>query len=333
MPVAREVTLAGKFLKESLVKYETTVDEPVYPELWGYEGQYHSAIADLPYGSRGMMNARVDYTGTAVNYGGKATSIPLANYGIEMDEYKTLIGVLAADWTWQELRSEEMSRQNPYLPRVDVISAYRRALDRGLQEWMHQRAVFGDVTAGFNGLITNPFVDVISVSAAQNGVTSPTATSASTYDWFIREASDFRKTSKLTSSATAILTSEDVNLAVSKRFTDGSSDGSPRRALTSGEAAQFTTIAAVNEMTGASVINEGKRTSINGVTIAATDDLLLMFDANVQVNMVRHFADIDYLPPGVLDDQLTFRQIGMCATSEVIFKQPFKARLYVLKKS
>ena len=332
MAVGNEITLAGKFLRESLVRYETTVDEPIYPELWGYEGMYHSAIADLPFGSRGMMNARVDYTGQAVNYGGKATSIPLANYGIEMDEYKTMIGVLAADWTWIELQAEEASRLNVYLPRVDVIASYRNALDRGLKEWMHQRTVYGDPVANFNGLITNPYVDVISVSAAQNGVTAATADSASTYDWFIREASDFRKDSKLTSSATAILTSEDVNLAVSKRFTDGSSDGSPRRALTSGEAAQFTTIAAVNEMTGAEAIANG-RTTINGVTIAPTDDLLMMFDANVSVNMVKHFHDIDYIPPNVLDDGLTWRQTGLCALSEVIFKQPFKSRLYVLKKS
>lgn len=333
MPVSREIVQAGRFLREALTKHETTVDEPIYPELWGYEGQYHSAVADLPFGCRGMTNTRVDYVGRAVNYGGKATAIPLANFGIEMDEYKCVVGALAADWTWDELRAEEMARLNPYLPRVDVVSAYRTAMERGLREWMHLKAVFGDPTIGFNGLLTNPFVDVISVSNANNGVTGTLATPATAYDWFITEASNFRKTSKLTSQATAILTSEDVNLRLNKRFTDGSNDGNPRQLLLGGSASQFSSIQVVNEMAGESVINDGGRTTINGVTITSTDDLVLMFDANVSVNMVRHFADIDYLPVGLLDDQMSYRQIGLCATSEVIFRQPFKARLYVLKKS
>lgn len=331
MPVSQELVLAGKFLKESLTRYELEVEQPVYPEYWGYEGMYHQAIGDLPFGSRSIMNARIDYTGRAANYGGKATSIPLANFGINMDEYQTLVGVLAADWTWQELRSEEAGRENPYLPQINVVESYRMSMEKGLREWMHLKTVFGDVDAGFDGLITNPFVEIVEVSNANNGLTGTTATAATAYDFMIEQASDFRKSSRLTTDATAVLTSEDVNLALNKRFADSSNDGNPRRLLTSGDATQIRTIRAVNEMKGDVVRSEGGRTSINSVDILDTDDLLLMFDANVSTNQVRHFADIDALPPAQLDDQLTYRQVGLCATSEVIYKQPFRARLYVLK--
>lgn len=331
MPVAQEVVLAGKFLNEALTKYETEVTQPVYPEYWAYEGMYHSAVNDLPFGCRSMMNARIDYVGRAVNYGGKATSIPLANFGINMDEYGCLVGVLAADWTWQELRSEEAGQSNSFLPRVNIVQSYRTAVEMGLMQWMHLKSVFGDVNADFNGLLTNPFVEVIEVANGANGLTGSSATAATAYDFMITQLSNFRRDSKLTTDATAVLTSEDVMLSLNKRFADNSNDGNPFRLLTGGDNYQLRTIKSVNEMNGDTARDEGGRTSINSVNIAATDDLLLMFDANVETNMVRHYAAIDTLPPGLLDDQLTYRQVALCATSEVIYKQPFKARLYVLK--
>jgi len=332
MPVSEEVILAGKFLNEALTRYETEITEPVYPEYWAYEGKYHYATADLPFGARKIANARVDYTGKAVNYGGKAKDLPLANFGMNMDEYGTVVGILAAEWDWQELRAEEMGRSNQYLPQKRTVQSYRMALEKGLREWMHKKAVFGDESIGFNGLLTNPYVETVEVVAGANGLTGPGADADSAYDFMLTETSDFRKDSKLTTQATAVLTSEDVNLSLCRRFTDNN-DGNPKRLLTSGDATQVRTINAVNEMDGSIVNDEGDRTTINGVAVAPDADLLLMFDAAVRNNMIRHYADIETLPPGLLDDQMTYRQVGLCATSEAIFKQPFRARLYVLNKS
>jgi len=33
-----EMVLAGKFVREALTRYEREAVEPIYPELWGYEG-------------------------------------------------------------------------------------------------------------------------------------------------------------------------------------------------------------------------------------------------------------------------------------------------------
>ena len=80
-------------------------------------------------------------------------------------------------------------------------------------------------------------------------------------------------------------------------------------------------------------VDGGNMTSIGGVTLADTDDLVMFTDASVNNVIQRHYADLDTMTHVLLDDQLTYRQIGMCATSEMIFKQPFRARLYILKKS
>ena len=340
MPVAEEVVLAGKFVREALVRYEREVVDPVYPELWAYEGMYHQAVADLPLGAPSISKARRDFTGTAVNYGGKATTIPTANYGISMDEYKSVVGVLSADWTWDELRKEELSRNNPYMANVDVVASYRMALERGLKTWMHLKAIFGDAAIDFGGMLTSPYVETISVAAGANGVTGTGATAQTSYDWFRQELTEFRKATKLTSQATAILTSETVNSALDQRFSDGSGDGSVGDLLlgntgSGNRTRKLSTITSVNEFDGASVRDPeiGSRTTINGVAVAADADLLLMIDANVQQSMVRHFADMQFLPVGLLDDQMTYRQVGLCATSEMVYSKPFCARLYILNKS
>lgn len=340
MPISEELVLAGKYVKEALVRYEQSVDDPVYPELWGYEGMYHQAIGDLPLGAPDISRARRDFTGRAVNYGGKATSIPTANYGISMDKYKSAVGILSADWTWDELRKEELSRSNPYMSDVDVVASYRMALEHGLKVWMHLRTVFGDPTIEFTGLLTSPYVETISVAVGSNGVTGTGATAQTSYDWFRQELTNFRKATKLTSTGTAIITSENINSALDTRFSDGSGDGTVGDLLLGATGAgqrtrKLQTIASVNEFDGASVRDPeiGNMTTINGVAVAADADLVLMIDSNVQASIVRHYADMQFLPVGLLDDQMTYRQVGLCATSEVIYTKPFCARLYILNKS
>lgn len=334
--LANEVVMAGKFLSESLTNYETTVSETVYPEYWGYEGEMHQARADLPFGALKYTTARMDYTGRAVNFGGKATTIPLANFGVNMDEYKCMVGILAAEWDWQQLRAEEQAQRNQFLPQTNVVESYRKALEKGLREWMHIRTIFGDPTVGFTGLLNNPFVEVVTVLAGANGITGPSATAATAYEFFRTQLSTFRKDSRLTAEATVALVDEDIRAALQRRFADNSNDGTPEQMLTGRtNSPALSAIRTKNEMAGDVVVSPdgGNITTIGGVTITATDDLMLLTEASAGSDIIRHYADIETLPPGLLDDQLTYRQVGMCATSEVIYEQPFRARLLVLKKS
>lgn len=341
-----QISQAGKFLKEGLIVHETTVTETEYPEYWGYDGQLHQAVPDLAFGTQGFTTARMNFTGRAANFGGKATTFPLANFGVEMDQYKTVVGVLAAEWDWQQLQAEEAAQKNPYLPRTNVVESYRRALEKGLREWMHLKVVFGDSTIGFTGLINNPFVEVINVAATDNPITGPSANTGTgtpnannVYDWFRRESSKFKKESKLTGELTVALVSEDISSALDQRFTDGTSDGTPRAVLTNRQSSpMLRSIRTVNEFSGdmvrdPEVGNISGTAALGGQTLNDNNfDIIMMLQASVEDTVMRHFHDIETLEPKLLDDCLTYRQIGMCATSEMIFKQPFRVRTYILRK-
>jgi Uncharacterized protein conserved in bacteria (DUF2184) len=343
MAIAQEMILAQKFLSESLIQYEPNLIDTVYPEYWAYEGKYHNATAGLAFGAEGMTTARRDFTGKAVNYGGKATTIPLANFGITMDKYKNLKGILAADWTWSELRAEEVASQNPYQPTVNVVASYREALERGLREWQHYHTIFGDEQAGFTGMLNNPYVEVFDVAAAANpftGTGSPTANDR--YQWFLNASSSFKKSSKLTSGQIMAMTSVDVRSSLNTRFTDNGGDGNPFALLTTASSPIVSDVVEVNEFDGAEVRNPdvGNMTVINGVTLpgtaggVSTFDLMLLCENGGQgaSSIQRRYADIETMPPFMLDDGMTYRQIGITATSEVIYTQPFRARLYILRK-
>lgn len=326
MAVSREIALAGKFLTESLTKYDLKLIDTEYPEYWAADGRYHNAIADLPFGVKQYTQGRVDYTGRAVNYGGKATTMPLANFGIQMDGYKCMTGVLAADWTWEELRAEEASQGNAFMPTVNVIQSYNEALTRGLREWMHIRAVFGDPSQGFAGLLTNPYVDVEDVDAAT--FLGAAVTAAGAYDFFRTELSEFRQTSRLTSQITGVLTSEAVQLKLTARYGDGSSDGTPLGTLLGGGAARSPVLQQFD------VINEASVSSsliadfeLPAALSGAGREWALFYELSPD-NMVRHYADMDFSEPFMLDDGMTFRRIGLCATSEVIYTRPYRAKLY-----
>jgi len=341
MPIAQEMVLAQKFLSESLTQYEPELIDTIYPEYWAYEGKYHEAKAGLAFGSQGLTTARRDFTGKAVNYGGKATTLPLANFGITMDRYKNLKGILAADWTWEELRTEEAAVANPYQPAVNIVASYREAMERGLREWMHYRTIFGDGTVAFTGLITNPFVEVIDVAAAANPFTGTgTPTAGDRYNWFLTETSSFKKVSRLTSGMIGVLTSVDVRTSLNARFTDVGGDGTPYSLLAEGNSPIVSDVIEVNEFDGADVRNPdvGNLTTISGVTLPGTAggasafDLMLFSENSAASSIKRNFADIETMAPFMLDDGMTYRQIGITATSEVIFTQPFRARLYILRK-
>lgn len=334
MPLPQEIAIAGKFLRESLTKYDQELIETVYPDYWGYEGLYHNARAGLPMGTKELGYSRIDYTGRAANYGGKATTVPTANFGINMDRNKVLVGVLSADWTWQELAAQAAASANPYLPIVDVVREYGEALEKGLREWMHIRTLFGDASVGFAGLLNNPFVEVFDVSfAAFLGLTGTTA-GAAAYDWFRLALSTFRKDSKLTANATKALTSEDVLIKLTTRYADNSSDGTPFGTLTGAGAAGKASLAAIDVVPelsiNAELINDYQLTGIVG-----DREWMLLYEDSPD-NMIRQYADIEtwlVSGDGMLDDGLTYRKLGMCATSEVQYKRPFRARLFRFAKS
>lgn len=329
---------ADRFIKESLVHYDQRIAPPTYPEYWGYNGLYHRAIPDLQFGQTQFNNLNINFTGKAVNYGGKAQDIPMVNYNLSPTGYKTMMGTAGATWTFGELEAERTAlRAN--LPAQRVVPAYREAMDRALQTWMHLRTVFGDPEHDFTGIVNNPYIEVIPLAGNQNPLqdgVSDDVIAENLYTWGCDACSSFKARSKLTMGAgIGMLTSENINRALKYRFQDGSGTGSVRDLLlglspeTKGSG-DYKAIKIVNEMAGEHIIDPefGNLTSIQGVTIEASDDLVLLLDAQPGV-IRKHYHPIQYLP--VQNILTEWKQVGFCAVTEAMYPEPLKARLYVLK--
>lgn len=298
-----------KWLHNQLISYEPKIIETVYPEYWGFEGKHHNAVGDLPLGVEKIVSSRMDYVGSAVNYGGKATTIPLANFGIGSHSAKTAIGILAADWSIFELAKEKVASENPRLLQTSgLIQNYRNAIERGLREWMHLKAVFGDTALNMSGLLSNRDVPIIAEVQSLN-----TLAPAALYDWFLTRLSAFKEQNMLTTNEQiSVLVSSRLALAMSRRFTD-TGDGSPMgllRALTG-------KITELNEL-AAPLLERF------GVTVAGSNTDMIIFYNNQPDVLDRRYFPIEITKPNLLDDQVSFRCVGYCATSEVRIKQPLR---------
>ncbi|BAY20804.1 hypothetical protein NIES2100_05480 [Calothrix sp. NIES-2100] len=312
---------AGHYLRQQLREVTPDIIRTQYPELWGYEGKHHTVQMNLPFGLREIWQSRIDHSGVAVNFGGKATDIPLANFGIGADKYKTVIGVLGAEWDWMELQSQEQAMK-ANLPTVDCVTEYRAALEKGLREWVHLKTLFGDTTIGFNGLFNHAEIEVIDTTTNLN-----TATSRDLQNFFRGIIKDFKKNSRLTASPTKILGSIDLIYALNAPFTDAAgavtAKGSAREALlTSGDIAS---IDEVNELSNSYL-------SQFGVTAASTTkDAFILYEPSAET-LYKRQSRILTTPVGLKDDQMTYRTTGLVAVSEVIIKRPYRVKIYTYPK-
>ena len=304
-----ETIVLQKWLQNQLTTYEPKMIETVYPQYWGYEGKYHSAVGDLPLGVDQIVTSRLDYVGSAVNYGGKATTIPLANYGIGSSSIKTAIGILAADWSMFELEKEKVATENSGLLQLKgIVKNYRAAIERGLREWMHLKAVFGDVELAMSGLLNNRDVPIISEAAALNSLSASIL-----YDWCLTRLNAFKEQNMLTTNdQVSVLCSSRLSLAISRRFTD-TGDGSPINLIR-------TLIGSLTEL------NELSAPLLErfGITTVGTNLDMVVFYNNDPDVLDRRFSPIVVTAPNLLDDQVSFRCVGYCATSEVRVKQPLR---------
>lgn len=325
MTLSSEIIKSGKFLAESLNIYDQKIDDTIYPELWGYEGKYHAAKGDLPIATNKIVNFRRDFTGKAVNYGGKATTIPLVNYGLTAGESKVLIGTAAADWSWVELMAEAAARNNPFAENANVVESYLTALDRAMREWQHIRTVFGDPALGFSGMFNNPSVEIVSL-----GIDLYALTSQQFYDFWIDEISKFRRKSFLSSTSTSLIAPESLGLKGRRRFGDNTSDGNTWKLLLEGNGTDdYSSLRNIN------IVNELQSDILEeyGILPVGTNrDMFILYEQDAST-ISRRFTPITKTEPRILDDGVTYRVIGFTATSEMMVKQPFRMRYYTFPKA
>lgn len=324
-----------KFTDVELTEYEREIIETIYPEMWGFEGKNCPTTGDLRLGLKKLVYARVDRVGKAVNYGGTATSIPLSNFGITLEEHKTAVGIAAAEWGVFDIEAEKVAAEFPQLFQSrDLIRNYREALEKSLREWMHKKALFGDQELGMAGLFSGADVGTTLLNvplqhyaqAAGNTTTVlHDVAPQELYDFMLERLKDFKKRTLLTSAATHLLCTSDLYTALNRRFRDGGTDGSPMALL----GRSFASITEVNELSY-EFLNE------NGITVrtapgATGNDLrkdrFIIYENSPKV-LMRRFHPIETTAPKLNDDQMTFRIIGYCATSEVCVKQPMRIRYY-----
>lgn len=321
--MSTSIQQAGKFLQEQLRMIEPEINQTVYPEYWGYEGKYHSVKNGLNFGVSTIKTARLDYTGTAVNFGGKATDIPLANFGIDTDSYDTLMGVLGAEWHWTELEQQEAATNAGTLNAVNVVQEYSNAMDKGIREWVHLKTLFGNynnTSAGFTGFFNNPYAQVKVITDNLYNYTPQQL-----YDFFLTESFDFQKTSLLTAEATDLLLPIDLKRALLRRFGDNTGDGNPLRMMLNlngkNDEPAYNSVSAVNEL---------KYTYLNQYGISVTSqDMFIMYDNSVQT-LYKYMSDIYTTPAQLKDDGMTYRVTSIVKLSEMIVKQPFRIRYYLI---
>jgi hypothetical protein len=328
-----EIIQAGKFLSEQYTRVEPNIIETIYPELWGFEGLHHQVeMGGVSLATEQIVTLRVDRTGTAVNYGGKATDIPLANYGIETDKYKVSIGVLGAEWHYTELvkQQEALNSQTAYSIVPDVVSNYMMALEKGLREYVHLRTLFGNYDpldpTTFTGLFNNPQVELINETTDLYALTP-----IQLYQYFLDVITNYKKSTKLTGGQIELL----VNSDLYNRLTSINNSGidaniTPYMLLTDPmRGSGVARISEVNELTW-DVLEQYKIFSSG-----TNKDMYCLFNVNsagTPPNRLKKTMDIFYTPEGLKDDQMTYRKVGLVAVSELIFNAPFLCKYYSYPK-
>ena len=321
-----QIVQAGKFLKEQLRLVEPELTKTVYPGLWGFEGQYHTVKPGLGFGVNSIVSTRIDTVGKAVNLGGAATDIPLANFGIDSDTWKTVMGVLGAEWTWMDLEKQIAAENSGTLNAVNVVQEHSQALEFGLRQWVHERTLFGDPNdAGFTGLFNN--ADVETVVLTDNLY----ALSARDLHIYIKGLiKNFKKTALLTAVPSDMLVNSDLFDKLTNPISSsagGGSEATPFEYLTNAsKGANLRRISEVNELSNPFLVQYGR------IAANANQDMFMLYE-NTADTLYKHFSGIYNTPVALKDDGITYRTTGFAKVSEVVVKTPLRVRYYLYPKA
>jgi hypothetical protein len=177
---------------------------------------------------------------------------------------------------------------------------------------MHLKAVFGDPMLGMAGLLSDVSVPKITEAQALNSLAP-----AALYDWFLNRLTAFKEQNLLTTNdQVSVLVSARLSLALSRRFPD--TGDSPMQTLSG----MLGTVTELNELS-APLLEQF------GITAAGANTDLVVFYNNDPDVLDRRFFPIKITDPRPLDDCISIRIVGYCATSEVRWKQPLRAQYIV----
>jgi hypothetical protein len=320
------ILTAGKYLQEQLRKVDPKVIETVYPDYWGYNGNYHTVVPGLEFGTTEVVTVRRDFAGTAVNYnGGGVTDIPLATYGLDTDSYKTLAGIIAIQWSYQELLQQQAAENNgSSLFNIDVVTSYNESLQKAIKEWVHKKTVFGDPSIGFKGLLNNANVTTTVLTDNLYALSS-----SDLHVYMKNLIKNFKKTALLTATPSDLIVNVDLFDKLTNPITGNNTaiggSSTPFELLTdSKKGGSLRSIAEVNELSDSFLEQYGV------LSAGSNQDMFVLYESSEET-LDKMTSDIILTPPEYAD--LHYKRFGMVKISEVRIKQPFKVHYYFYPKA
>jgi hypothetical protein len=325
-----DVVGAGKFLREQTERVLPKIYETIYPRTWGYEGMHHtSRPGGISIATDKIHTLRLDHVGVATDYGGTATDIPLANFGIETDSYNVAVAAIAAEWTSLELlkQREAQSSQTLYsAPVVDIVANYQAAMEKALREWVHLKTVFGNFNPNdpteFDGLLTGSEVNVVTEATDLYSLTP-----VQLYDFFLDVINEKKKETELTSADMELLVPSDLLNQLLKVNTAGIDlNETPYNLLI--DPLRGNRLARISEL---NELSASKLEQYGVLPEGTNRDMFCLFNVPQEgepENRLKLMSDTFRTPPRVKDDGITWRTVGFIGVSEMIFNQPIMNSYY-----
>ena len=305
----------GRFLTGQLLRYDRKFYDTVYPAMWGANGELHDAQGTLPLGVKRILSGRIDYVGEASLYDGNATDILISDFNVVTDEYKTKVIIGAAEWNIFDLATNNTA-DNTILPRLDYIGLKMGAVRRSLDTRMHKMVWAGEPALNFQGLFSARHIPIESISTNLY-----TMDGFAAYNWCRNAINLFRETSLMTANAAVLVVpSRFYNKLLEPIGADYSM--TPYQMLT--DPTRGRSVREIRE------VNELKSDFLSRFRVRADNlkDRLMLLDDTDEGIPTREFYQTDRTPPILQDDGITFRVTSWTATSEVQYKQAFRAKYF-----
>lgn len=305
----------GRFLTGQLVRYDNKFYDTVYAALWGANGEMHSAKGTLPLGIKKILSGRIDYVGEASLYDGNATDILISDFNVVTDEYKTKVIIAAAEWNIFDLATNNAA-DNTILPRLDYIGLKMGAVRRSLDTRMHKMVWAGETALNFQGLFSCRDLVVENINTDLYALSG-----FDLFNWTRNAINTFRENSLLTANAAVLVVpSRFYNKLLEPIGADYSV--TPYKMLT--DPTMGRSVREIRE------VNELKSDFLGRYRVRpdTLKDRLMLLDDTDEGKPEREFYPIDRTPPILQDDGITYRVTSWTATSEMEFKQAFRAKYF-----
>lgn len=316
---------AGKFLTQELRQYDPEFYSVERYEKWGAKGLYHPSTADLTLGVREVVQSHLETTGKAGRWDGKATNIPIANFGVGATSYKASVYVIGAEWTTFDLQASAVAKGNALLPQRDLVRTNMEALQIGMDEAIHDVVAFGDPDIGMDGLFSGGSIEVLTPA------TNPyTLSPQDLYEFFLELIWTFKRQSKVPTDQISVYLPTPL-LAKLLIPIENQGGATPLSHLLGGTTSQYGKFAKVFKDFDELESSFLEQYRIHSVGTNKDRIAIGQFDSTRALR--RQFYPIDRTEPRLADDGITYRVTAFYATTESQYRMPYRFQFVDVPKA